>query len=735
MSGGAGFLRRFLEDPGDDVLLDIESVNIIDGSPPPQRTGIGTGTALLVGEFEEGDFNTPEEHVGDSDFKRSRGDFGYTHDSTPHQAVAARLHGGEYFNGNGFLALVGKKFKRLITVRVDTSVGEVSFWRLAFLLGNTKLTWDLTTGQHLDFEVDGGAPVVATFTGTPAAVTGAAGVFPTLFVGGEFIEVRANANADAVRITFLGTDQTNAQCRDRINAYMGFAFCDLNGGQLRFTSNVGGTDGDVIILAGGTATATLGHAAGTTGGAGNVADIDQVTLSEVDTVVNAATAGDVRADRDGDGKIRVSNRATTDGTGTLKLLAASTADDFGFTEDVEDDASATTNTGGTIPAGTRVTDGVTTWVTMQAIAVPDGADGAGRFDVKVRPETDDGTAVGCLVAAVDTVTDQPSFACFAVMNQSALTAALTEAQVDAAYYDAIDSTLDINSVAREANFIWSARQSNNVRRKLWENALQASANGCFGRKAVIRPPMGTTRATATGSSQPGVGAIRNQRVYYTWPQWSVYVPQVARAGAVNGGDGFTDDGIIDLGADGFLVSIMCQMKPEQNPGEMTDMLTAVVGLESAAPTDMGIDEYKALKAAGICAPRMVGSTPIYQSGVTSVDPLTDAALKNIARRNFADYCQDSLQLLVLPYQKKVNTLARRNAIAGIIDGFLDPLRSTNDPAKQRIEGYTNRDVTTAEMKAAGMYRRKVKVKMLGTFDSIVLDTEIGETVDITESGA
>lgn len=733
MAGGAGFIRRWLEDPGDDVLLDIESVNIIDGAPPPQRTGIGTGTALLVGEFEEGDFDTPEEHVGDTDFKRMRGDFGFTHASLPHQAISARRHGGEFFNGNGFLALVGKKFKRLITVRVDTSVGEVSFWRLASLLGNTKLTWDLTTGQHLDFEVDGVAAAVATFTGTPAAVTGAAFVSPTLFVGGEFIDLQANALAPVVRVIFLGADQLIAACIARINAYMGFAFADLSGGQIRLTSNIGGTDGDVIIAAGGTATVTLGLVAGTTAGAGNVANIDAVTVAELNTIVSAATGTDVLADRNGDGYVRAFNNQTTDGTGRLELLVGSTADDFGFTEVAEDDANATTNTGGTILAGTRVTNGVTTWVTMQTLAFPDGA--GSQLDVAVRPADDDGTALGGLVNAVNTLTDQPTFACFAVRNLSALTVALTEAQVDARYYTAIDSTLNINNVARESNFIWSARTSNNVSRKLWENALAASANGCFGRKAVIRAPMGTTRALASGDPQPGVGATRNQRVYFVWPQWSVYVPQIARAGAANGGDGFVDDGIVDLGADGFLVSIMCQMKPEQNPGELTDMMASVVGLESAVPTNMGIAEYKALKAAGICAPRLVGSTPIYQSGVTSVNPSTDATLKNISRRNMADYVQDSLQLLVLPYQKKVNTLARRNAIAAIIDGFLDPLRSTNDPAKQRISGYTNRDVTTAEMEAAGMYRRKVKVRLLGTLDSIVLDTQIGETVDITESGA
>lgn len=731
----AGFIRRFLTDPGDEVLLAIESVNIIDREPPAKVTGVGSGTALLVGEFEDGDFETPEEAVSATELEQQRGGFGHVRDGLIAQDVCARDHGGEPFNGNGWLALVGKKFKRLVTVRVDARVGDVELQRLASLLGNTQQTWNLTTGQTLSWEIDGGAPVVATFTGTPATVSGIGGVYPTGFAGGETLVLRANANADDVETTFLAVDQTAANCRDRINLFMGFAFCDLNGGQLRFTSDVGGTDGDVTVVSGSAGVlAQLGLVAATTAGAGNVANIDAVTLAEVNTIVALATGNDVLVDRSADGNIRARNAATP-GTGTLELLAASTATDFGFTEGDQVEADLATNTGGVIPAGTRVTDGVTEWVTMQSVTIPDGVDGGDEVSVPVRPSTDDGTALGAAVGAVTTLTDQPSFACFSVTNPLAVDAALSAAQLDAAYFDAVDSTLNVNSVAKEANFIWSARQSSNVNRKLRENAASASASGCYGRKAVIRPPLGTSRAVASADGQPGVGANRNQRAYYCWPQARVYVPQVARVGAVSGGAGFSDDGLIDLGADGFLVSLMCQLNPEENPGQLTELLPSVVGLESGAPADMGEAEYTALKAAGIVGLRIAEGVPIFQSGVTSVDPDTSPNLVNIARRNMADFIQDSLARRMLRYQKKLNTRARRTAIVSEIFTFLDGLQSRNDPSKQRIEGFVIDQKTgnTAASLAAGIFRPIVRVRTLSSLDAIVLDFEVGESVDITEA--
>ena len=47
------FVRRFTQDPGNTVLLNIESVDVIDLTPPSAILGIGTGTTMCVGEFED----------------------------------------------------------------------------------------------------------------------------------------------------------------------------------------------------------------------------------------------------------------------------------------------------------------------------------------------------------------------------------------------------------------------------------------------------------------------------------------------------------------------------------------------------------------------------------------------------------------------------------------------------------------------------------------------------------
>ena len=49
----AGFIRRFSEFPGVEVLTAIEGVNIIDLPPPGAIEGVSTGVVALIGEFAD----------------------------------------------------------------------------------------------------------------------------------------------------------------------------------------------------------------------------------------------------------------------------------------------------------------------------------------------------------------------------------------------------------------------------------------------------------------------------------------------------------------------------------------------------------------------------------------------------------------------------------------------------------------------------------------------------------
>lgn len=738
----AGFVRRFLFDPGLEELTAIEGVVIIDREPPASITGVGTGTAHIVGEFEKGPFADPVEVASGGDFLTTFGGFGFEYAGVPSQnpSARARLADGaivnEFWNGNGFIALANKRFRRLIVTRVDTSVGEVSFTRLACLEGSPNPTFDLEPGEILDFDIGAGT-VTATFTATAAALASAVGTYPTTFTGGEsmtlLIDDGTSKQVGPVTVVFQATDQTQADVINRINAALGYtAAVDSGGNVTTITGRVRGSDGEVRVTAvsGAIVTTATGFSVSSAAGTGNVADIDQVTVTEVDAVVNAASAS-VNASRNADGNLQLCNTGTP-GTGTLEVEATTTATGLGFTLGATADAAAGED--GVLTAGSRVRNvGGDEWVTMQDVTI--AADDAGPYTVKIRPATDDGTqaaaGVGTIITSVDADT-------FSVTNLLPVSEALSEAAIDALYVLALAETKKLNGVQRETNIIWSARQSNAIRSQLRTNALDASANGGRGRRSLIRPPLSTTtRTIARGTSQPGVGAYRDQRVGYCFPGVATFIPQIALRGTA-GGDGFTDNGIVDVGFDSFVASIFSQLPPEENPGQETTFTTGIVSLELNNPDvqDLDITDYRNFRASGIMAPR-IDNVPIIQSGVTSVDPAVQPNLRNQNRRAMADFIQDTLAERMKPFTKQLATRSRRAQILGEITEFLSSLLSADNPDLQRIDSFVVDGITgnTPSSLAAGVFRVIIKVRTLPSLDVIVLDTEIGESVQITEQAA
>jgi len=736
----ANFIRRFLADPGIDVLIEIESVNILDLEPPAAITGIGSGTAMIAGEFENGPFNVATEVTGPDDLRSTFGSFGYTYGGTAGQNPCARSRmadgtpTAEFWNGNGMAQLSGKRFARLVIVRADTSVGSVQWTRLASVLGVARPTYTINTGDTLSFDRGGGA-LTATFTAVAAILTGAGATYAN--VGGESITLQIDGLPQFTAV-FLSTDTTVGTCVSRINQYAGYTLASNSGGQIRLTSRQLGSAALVKIVsydAGGTA-AKLGlpGAPSTTNGSGNVANSQAVTFAELKTVVEAAVASSL-VDQLPDGTPRVSNLLLP-GTGTFAVVAPQTATNFGFVVGTTNN-SAVGNVG-TIPAGTVVkTAGGVKYVTMQDVSVASAT--AGPYLVKVRHALDDGTGAASLAVTI-TVVDSVSpvtFDSFAVTNALPTTAALTESQIDAAYTTALNATTDINTVAKEVNLSWCARQSNAVRRAGKQNSLDASANGCFGRMFFMRPPLGTTKATAQGNAEPGVGPYRDQRVVYNYPGVRTLLPAMAAVGTA-GGAGFTADGILDVGADGFCASVCSQLAPEENPGQDAGLLGNIVGVESSVNAQgFTIGDYKNFRAKGICAPRIDAGIASFQSGVTSVDPSVFPNLRNIARRRMADFIQDTLANALKGFGKKLSTIRRRNAIIGQIRGFLNGLLAVDNGAAQRIGAFSVltgvKAGNTLETLGLGIYRVKIAVQTLSSLDSIVLQTTIGESVDVSEA--
>lgn len=737
----ANFIRRFRFDPGIETLIAIESINILDLEPPAAITGVSTGTAMVVGEFENGPFATPTEVTGSTDLKNQFGTFGYEYDGSPGSNPSARARTAdsalvpEFWNGNGFISLANKRFSRLVIVRVDTSVGEVEFSRLACLSGSTAPVFDLEPGQILELD-DGGGPTAATFTAAVATVSSGAGTYPSTFTGGEQMVVRIDGSSTAnpsktigpITITFQAADQSQAQVIARINQALGYtAAIDAGGGVTDLSGRIRGTDGEVNIISidASVATAT-GFVVGITAGTGNVGDIDEVTVAEVDAVVNAALAS-VNADRDADGALRVCETATPL-TGTLEVTAGTTAAGLGFT--VGQAADAAVGVDGTIPAGTRVRNGsAVEWVTMQDLSV--AAANAGPYSVKVRPALDDGSVLGSVPGSVTVVPFPIRLGGFAVTNPLALTAALSEAAIDAQYLAAIDSTLQLNSVAAEANFIWSSRQSNAIRNALITNAITASQQGALGRMAFVRPPLGTTtRAIAQGNTVPGVGVNRDRRRVYAYPGVQTYISQIAFRGSAFG-DGFTDDGVIDAGFDGFIVSVCSNLPPEENPGQLTEFLFGVLGIEANNPDvqNLTIVDYTNFRANGIAAPLIDDGTPIIQSGVTSVDPSIFPQLRNIARQRMSDFIGDSLARRAKSFGKKAQTRSRRAALISEQRAFLRTLLDDERIESFSVDGGSGNSPETLSL---GIFRSIIKARTLPSFDSIVLEQTVGETVTVDD---
>lgn len=850
----SSFIRRFGFDPGNEVLLEIESFNVLDLDPPANISGIGTGTVLCLGEFENGSFAAASgvaemaagvvEVAGATDFVANFGSLGYSYGGVPANNPCARARSAdsavvaENWNGNGFVQLSGKKFRRLLIARVDTSVGSVQFKRQAFFTGGAAFTYDLEPGQVL-VVTDSGTDRTATFDAAAATVQSGVKVYPVAIAGGETITLGYDDAANFT-VTFLAGDVSQALIAARINQYAGFAFCAaVSTDKLSLTGIRRGAHGAVRIVSGSAGLLTLlGFTAATTTGTGDAGDIDAVTFQEIKALVESdMTAGSIKVTQDNNGALRL-QKAYATSSDWLTVKSTTTATGLGFTSGEHasntgyaylhstagtyptsfaggetitlgnDDganftvvfgadttqalviarinqfagyamASSFTSTvtrlrgnknggqvrvisasagvftalgfsavsvtatalgSGKIPAGTVVQNsaGTSKFVTMQDVSVSIlaatglAASGVGPYPVKVRHATDDGTGISASTATLTFLERAIDLGSFDVTNSSGVTACLAEAAIDAAYTAALDATLDVNGVASEANVAWSARQSTTIRTAMKANANLASKK--TGRMVCVRPPLNTAKATAkSNSAAPGVGATRDQRVIYCYPGANTFVPLVAKRGLA-GGTGFTIDGNVDVGADGFMAGVLSQLPPEENPGQATAFMDAVNGLETGANVQGWVmEDYTAFRASGIAALRMDGGA-IFQSGVTSVDPGQFPQLRNIARRRMADFIEDSISRRGKAFGKKLSTLVRRKALATEISLFLAALLSANNPSSQRIAGFSvdSKTGNTPETLAQGIYRIIMKVRTLASLDSIVLQATIGEGVTVDE---
>lgn len=841
----AGFRRVFRAFPGNAVLAEIESVDIIDLAPPAVILGAGTGTFIVVGEAERGSFTTTE-IFGSQDLQGKFGNLGFATSFSQHDGPVARRSGGtELWNGNLHIALRNKTFSRLLIQRVDNSAGDVEFRRLACL---TSTAVDTVVGSNMDtisFKGADGVTKTATLAVSAAALIGSGASFPVSITGDTFI--LTNDDDAAKVVTFTAADSALVDVIAKINAVMGLPIASDNAGQILLNSETIGRNG--FIQAEGTAAGTLGFittliaevftfefviptptapstytlrivteerftttfdvtitftSAPTTASARDAffdafsalgipfvtltkvaganpelhvtADVN-VFLSGTATVVED-TAGDVvdtqltapapnaaygsgqvrnaaritlteasafidvvpglKSDVDSNGVMRVCADSSLGigGAFTLQGLATPLLVPFGF--NAVDIADANDAADVTIAAGTRVSGANTTWVTLQDIET---GSGRGPFTVGVRPFDDDDTAVAdtSIATIVETTAIPDRFE----VSTTGTTTRLSNSQLNNKYDEALKATIDINTPARDANAVYSARSSSAIMSSLKQNALDATGSGLRARKAIVSPPLSTTRDDMKGITGVGVGVLRDERVFYVGVGFKTQIPEIASVGA-RGGLGFTDTGIVNVHGDGFYSGVRSLLPPEQNAGQRLADTNAggilVVALEDFYDPEVGgisltINDYISFKSNGIIVGRFTRESGwFFQSDVTSVDPAIDAQLAPANRRWLADFIIDTIGDIAIKFIKKLGTPSRRRTIIGEINSFLVGLQSPNQPENTRIALFSVVEDSTDIQRQSGIMVINVKVQSQPDLQTIAVNVTVGTTVEIEEAG-
>lgn len=833
------FRRVFNADPGNAVLAEIEAVVIVDIAPPPSLVGAGTGTVLLVGEFERGSF-TATEVFGGQDLVTQFGGLGRVTETSIHDgSVALKSGGDELWNGNGFIWLRNKAFSRLLIQRVDNSAGEVAFTRLACLLSSAEGTVAGSTADVITFRGADGTDRSATLTVTAATLLASGATYPQTLTGQTLIVTNDDNSPRVVTFTAaetvladyiakingvlaldLGSDVAGElqmvsetigragfiQCEGTAAAALGFnatgalvqelfTFTMTNGTAGEYTLRIDtvaretttfsvsityaapptttalATDFftafsalnipfitltnpasavlvtyDVNVTSGGTATVaeptpgditdvlTTPAVVNAAYGTGPVQDAARITLTEAASFIDAISG--LKSDVTAAGQLRVCADSSI-GVGvthTLQAIASDLAIPWGFDLSVLADASDGEDV--TVPAGTRVSGTNSTWSTLQDFST---GSGRGPFTASIRPFSDDDTAVTDTAATITTVVDSLDDV-FEVTN-AASAVRLSAVGLEVAYRAAFAKTVDVNTVAREANIVASARASAGILTILAENADLATSAGLRARKAIGRPTLGTDRLTMKGDTGVGVGANRNQRLFYCGVGFTTFIPEIQEVGAVQG-PGFTDNGVIEVGGDGFYANVRSILRPEENAGQYlgdTNVgLLNVLSLEDFYNPDVGgvnltIQDYTSFKREGIIVPRFTREFDwAFQSDVTSVDGVLDANVADASRRFMADFIIDTVGDLSARYVKKLGSPNRRRALLLTTDSFLNGLASPNNPDSARIDSYTQQESSTQEQREAGFMLVCVKAKTFPALLAIQFTVEVGTTVVIEE---
>lgn len=691
----AGFIRRFGFLPPDEVITQIEGVSIVDLPPPGAVNGVNTGMVALVGEFADMTYACvangsgvvssslrPQEVTSAQDLIDKVGGF----DATL----------GDFGNagGNGFAALRNKRFSRLMVCPINLcSATGVRYMRQLPL--NTSQTNTLPVVPVEGAQIDAGREFRSATSGR--LKIGARVVFTafdpiTTGTGGAI----TNAAGTAVAQNFV------------------VAGADFSA-VVRPDGGVGIKKGDIVVLGNNNAgalqplpTGVSGRGAGTyrvaadaTSGAPTILSLQMLDGSVFDWLTSTLVPYRIHVSSDAD-----SAPVIVLGNSVPGGYAAADAGGYSVP------SRPLTNEAGALTDGTWTAASTITPLTAPPALTGSSWDPLSGLFGRIIPS-------GGLVYV--TLVQGPN--------------AVNGAAIDALYSAGLDALISNQAPISDINVVCCARMSDNVRVAMKAHVATASARS-LGRLAIIRPQLTTlTLATVLADAAPGVGATRAERVVYAWPGVRTYVPEAVNSRLKTSDSLTTVDGVLDVGSDLYMASILSNLPPENNPGQavapVPELMATILGLQRGAP-QLDLAEYVNLRARGIAAPRLdQTSGPIFQSGITTS---LVSGQKNIARRRMADFIQDSIARRINIYSKTLLTDSNRDSIDTEVDAFLAGLLSIDNPAGQRIAEYQldSRSGNTAARLAKGIYVLIVRVRTLMSADFLVLQTEIGEGVFIQQ---
>lgn len=309
----------------------LSSKVVIQEEEPQLRqiAGVPTAITAFAGVTEKGPIGTAKLVQSPAEYKRLYG--GYTANGEVAQAVDG------FFQNGGKQAYISRVVHLTDPALLSTKTSAAALATLLTALtaasagyseGSLAQPFDLEPGDTLVVAIDGGAPATATFNATAPSRESAAENFA--LVNGDTLLISINGGP-VQTITFTTSmfaaigAATAEEVAAAINGQLqgGKATVTSAGTKVTIATDKRGT-GATINISGGTANAgKLAFTTGALAGTGNVADIDAVTVSEVEAVVEAAVAG--CAVTSVSGKVRITSN-TTGGASSVQVQAASTAD-------------------------------------------------------------------------------------------------------------------------------------------------------------------------------------------------------------------------------------------------------------------------------------------------------------------------------------------------------------------------------------------------------------------------